>query len=119
MATMLKAETSDRSNPVRHGGVHRFWRTAAECLVGVIAVILATLACFQFRLNMPMPTSLYMMVIVLVSTRSSLLSAAIISVIAAGCLDYFFLPPLFSFELRHPTDYVALAAFLTTSMVIR
>jgi PAS domain S-box-containing protein len=116
--TILKGETFDRSNLMIHGHIHRFWRTAAECLAGIIAVILVTFVCFQLRLDLPMLTCLYMMVIVLVSARSSFLSAAIISVIAAGCLDYFFLPPIFSLELNHPVDYVALVAFLTTAMVI-
>ncbi len=98
--------------------MHSFWRPAAACLAGAIAVILVTVACFQLRLDLPMPTCLYMMVIVLVSARSNLLSAGIVSVIAAACLDYFFLPPIFSFELHNPTGYVALVAFLTTSMVI-
>jgi PAS domain S-box-containing protein len=118
MATELKAETSDRSILVRHGQIHRFWRTAGECLAGAAAVILVTIFCFKLRLDLPMPTCLYMMVIVLVSARTSLLSAAIISVVATGCMDYYFLPPLFSFELHRPTDYVALVAFLTTSIVI-
>jgi signal transduction histidine kinase len=118
MPTILKGETFDHSNLVIHGQIHRFRRTAAECLVGVIAVTLATLVCFRLRLDPPMPTCLYMMVIVLVSARSSFFPAAIISIIAAGCMDYFFLPPIFSLELSHPSEYVALVAFLTTSMVI-
>jgi len=106
-------------NLMVHGHIHRFWRTVAECLCGRIALILATLACFLFRLDLPMSTCLYLMVIVLVSVRSGYLSAAIISVIAAGCLDYFFLPPVFSLELSRPAEYVALATFLTTSLELK
>src|SRR5580658_4408059 len=118
MPIELKAESPDRSNLTLHGQIRGFGRTAAECLAGTFGVILVTFLCLEFRLDLPMPTCLYMMVIVLASARSNFLSAAIISVVAAGCLDYFFLPPVFSFELRRPADYVALVAFLMTSMVI-
>jgi PAS domain S-box-containing protein len=101
-----------------HNQSHRFWRTVAECVCGSIAIALVTFVCFRFQLNLPMPTCLYLIVIVLISTRSSFISTSIISVIATGGLDYFFLPPILSFELNKPTDYVTLAAFLVTSMVI-
>ena len=82
------------------------------------ALALATVVCFQFRLNLPAPTCLYLIVIVVTSIRSHFLSSAIVSIVAAFCLDYYFLPPIFSLELRRPEDYVALTAFLTTSTVI-
>jgi signal transduction histidine kinase len=97
---------------------HRFWRAVAACLCGAAAVAVATYVCFLFRLDLPMPTCLYMLVIVLMSARSSFVPSVLVSIMAASCLDYFFLPPVFSFELRKPHDYVALVVFLTTSFVI-
>ena len=101
-----------------HDQSHRFWHTVAECVCGSIALALVTFVCFKFQLHLPMPTCLYLIVIVLISTRSGFLSSFIISVIAAGLLDYWFLPPIFNFRLSRPVEYAALAAFLITSMVI-
>ena len=97
---------------------HHFWRTIAECLVGMVALALITFVCFHSRLTVPTPTFLYLIVIVLLSLRGSLISAAVISFAAVGCLDYFFLRPLFSFGVGDPIDLVASIAFLTTSVVI-
>jgi two-component system sensor histidine kinase KdpD len=37
---------------------------------------------------------------------------------AAGCLDFFFVQPLFSFTVGAPVDVIALAAFLTSSLLV-
>jgi two-component system sensor histidine kinase KdpD len=45
-------------------------------------------------------------------------SSAVASLLAVGCLDYFFLEPLFSFQLDSSLDTLGLASFLITSLVI-
>jgi signal transduction histidine kinase len=97
---------------------HHFWRTAAECLAGMVALALITFVCFHSRLTVPTPTFLYLVVIVLLSLRGSFISSAVVSFAAVGCLDYFFVRPLFSFGVGDPIDLVAIIAFLTTSAVI-
>jgi signal transduction histidine kinase len=97
---------------------HRLWRTAAECLCGIVALALITFVCFRVRLNLPTPTFLYLIVIVLLSLRGSFFSSAVVSFAAVGCLDYYFVRPVFSFSVGDPVDCVALIAFLTTSAVI-
>jgi PAS domain S-box-containing protein len=52
-----------------------------------------------------------------VSVRGGLLPSTIVSIIAAVCLDYYFVLPAFSFDIA-PIDYVPLITFLTTSTVI-
>ncbi len=96
----------------------RFWRTAAECLAGMIALVSITLVCFRVHLTIPTPTFLYLIVIVLLSLRGSFLSSAVVSFMATVFLTYYFVPPLFSFRVSDPTNIVAIAAFLTASAVI-
>ncbi|MGA2233398.1 MAG: PAS domain S-box protein, partial [Tepidisphaeraceae bacterium] len=91
---------------------------ALQCLYGGIAAALITFVCYRFKLHLPTPTCLYLLTIVLLSLRGQFLPAAVVSFIAVGCLDYFFIPPLFSFELGNPTDFVALSAFLLVSVII-
>jgi signal transduction histidine kinase len=98
--------------------LHRFWGEVAYCLSGSIAVALLTLVCFRFRFDTATVTCLYLIVIVLVSLRGSFLSSTLVSIIAVACLDYYFTPPLFSFQVRDSINIVGIAAFGTTSAVI-
>jgi PAS domain S-box-containing protein len=74
--------------------------------------------CFRLRLSFPTPTFLCLIVIVVISLRGSFLSSTAVSLIATGFLDYYFIPPLFSFSVSEPADIVTLLAFLTTSTTI-
>ncbi len=90
----------------------------AQCLLGGAAVVMITFACFRLGLGLPTPTFLYLIVVVLLSLRGSFVSSAIVSFLAVGCLDYFFVTPRFSLGIRDPIDVVAIGSFLTTSAVI-
>ena len=78
---------------------YRFWTSVAQCLVGIAALALLTFACFRFQANSTTVALLYLIVIVLVSLRSSLVPSALVAIIAYLCLDYFFTAPLFQGEL--------------------
>ena len=96
----------------------KYSRAIAEYLSAGVALAFITDLCFQLRLNLATPALLYLIVIVLLSLRGSFLSSAIFSFIAVGLLDYFFVPPVFSFNVADPFNIVAIIAFLTTSAVI-
>jgi PAS domain S-box-containing protein len=87
-------------------------------LSGSIAVALVTFVCFRLQLNLDTTGFLYLIIVVLTALQGSFLSAAVVSLIAVGCLAYYFVPPLFSFRVSDPIDLAAIAAFLTTSAVI-
>lgn len=96
----------------------KFWRTAVECLCGIAAIALATFVCFRFKVHLPTPSCTYFIIIVLLSLRANLVSSIIVSLFAVGCLDYYFLPPLFSLNLSDPRDIIAAATFITAAFVI-
>src|ERR1700722_19683386 len=98
--------------------IHQLLRVAAECVCGGIAVAFITFVCFRFQLHLPTPTCLYLLVIVLLSLRGSFLSSAVVSIVAVGCLDYYFVPPIFSFSVTSATDVVAFITFLAASAII-
>ena len=93
-------------------------RVVVQGLFGCVGVALVTFVCFRLGFNLATATCLLLAVIVLVSLWGSLPSSAVVSIIAVGCLDYYFAQPLFSFEVSSPFDIVSLALFLTTSAVI-
>ena len=59
----------------------------------------------------------YLMVVLLVAATSRFWAAAVTSVAAVMCLNFFFLPPVGTFRIADPENWVALGAFLTVSLV--
>jgi C4-dicarboxylate-specific signal transduction histidine kinase len=103
---------------MKPNGSNGFRRSAAQCLFAGIAVALLTFVFFQFRVNVTIASLLYLAVVVLLSVADAFVAAVFISVIAVLCLDYYFLPPVFSLELNDPLDIVALVVFLGTALLI-
>jgi PAS domain S-box-containing protein len=90
----------------------------AQCLFGVLALAVLTLVCLRLQINFSATVCLYLILVVLVSLAGSFLSSVIVSVLATGCLDYYFVPPLHSFEINDPLNQLAVVAFLTASAVV-
>jgi|SRR6266851_4750506 len=97
---------------------HRFWRAAIEGLVGSIALSLLTLVCFRLHANSTTVALLFLIVIVLVSLKSSLVSSAFVAIIAYILLDYFFTAPLFTLGMNQTLDFVAPVSYVITAVVI-
>jgi C4-dicarboxylate-specific signal transduction histidine kinase len=97
---------------------YRFWRSAAQCLLGGVVVAVLTFVCFRLRVNLTIASLLYLTVVVLLSVTDAVVGSIFVSVVAVLCLDYFFAPPLFSLRLDDPLDIVALVVFLGTALLI-
>jgi PAS domain S-box-containing protein len=95
-----------------------FRHSSALWVSGTVALALATWACVLLGLSSATAACVYLVVIVLLSLMDSFVTAVIFPVIAVGCLDFFFIQPLFAFEVSNPQDLTTLSAFLITSIVI-
>jgi two-component system sensor histidine kinase KdpD len=95
-----------------------FWRTAMWSALGSLAVVLLTLVLFRLHLSLVSASFCYLVVLVLQSLSGELISSAIVAIMAVGCLDYFFVEPLFSFQVESPLDTLGLVSFLLTGLVI-
>ena len=87
-------------------------------LLGCVLIGLITFVCYRLQLNLSVTGFAFLIVIVLQSLVGNFVSSAVVSVVAVLCLDFFFTPPLFSFEVTNPLDILALISFLTTGLVI-
>jgi two-component system, LuxR family, sensor kinase FixL len=85
---------------------------------GVICLVLSTWLCFQFDVGLTVAAFVYLMGILLLSLMNSLFCSAVFSVLAVGCLDFFFTSPLLSFRVAREQDVAGLIAFLATSVVV-
>jgi len=86
--------------------------------VGSIAVALLTLVSYHAHIDFPSVIPLYTLLVVLQSLTGDFKSSAVISVLSAGCMDFFFTEPLFSWRIAHPLNALALVAFIVTALVI-
>ncbi len=94
------------------------WHSFTMASLGVIAVAVLTAVCYWLHLNFATASPLYLLAVVLQSLSGSFVWSAVVSVLAVGCLDYFFVTPVFSFAVTGPLNVVALVSFLMTSLVI-
>jgi two-component system, OmpR family, sensor histidine kinase KdpD len=98
--------------------ISRIWPSLIRTALGYLLIGLITFVCYRLRLNLSVTGFVYLIVVVLQSRAASFASSAAVSVFAVLCLDFFFVPPLFSFEVTKPLDILALISFLTTGLVI-
>ena len=88
--------------------------STALCLAG-----LALCTWFSFRLGQSFAFTgfLDLVLVVLAALYGGFWQATVVSVLAVASLNYFFIPPIFSFE-NSPANWVALGAFEFTALVI-
>jgi len=103
---------------MNHNQIHRFWRSAAQCLLGSIVLAVLTFVCFRLNASVTTAALLYLIVVVLASLTGSFVLSAVLSITAILFLDYFFTAPFFRLTLSEPLDAVALVTFLGTALVI-
>jgi C4-dicarboxylate-specific signal transduction histidine kinase len=103
---------------MERSGTYTFWRSAAQCLLGSIAVALVTFVCFRFQAGLTITSLLYLAIVVLLSVTDAFVASVFVSIITAPCLDYFFTKPLFSLEMDNPLNIVAVVVFLATALLI-
>src|SRR5438132_1077552 len=97
-----------------------FRRTDVMTIVAAVAAIAAISAALRLWLHLMNPTIAalsYLLVVLWSATVSTLPVAIAVSVVADLFLNYFFLPPLGTFVIADPENWVALFAFLAVSVV--
>jgi two-component system, OmpR family, sensor histidine kinase KdpD len=95
-----------------------FRKTILLAGIGSMGVALLTLICFEVHLDLASALPLYMLLIVMQSMTGDFRSAVILSLLSAGCLDFFFTPPLFTLYMNNALNVIALVAFVLTALVI-
>ena len=86
--------------------------------LSLIAVLACTWLAFSLQLNFASAGFLYLFLIVVTALYGGFWVATLSSVVAVACLNYFFVPPVFSFTVTRPENWVALGAFEFTALTI-
>jgi PAS domain S-box-containing protein len=87
-------------------------------VLGGVAIGVVTWVCFSLGSNLSTTVLAYLIVIVLLSLLDSFITSAILSVIAVGCLNYFFVEPIYTFNVDSAQDGFTLGAFVFTALVV-
>jgi two-component system sensor histidine kinase KdpD len=93
-------------------------RFVGQCLASSAVLALLTYVGFQLRVDLTTISFIDLLLVVLTALFFGFWQASFISLLAAGCLDYFFTQPLFRFGISDPHDWIALGVFQITALVI-
>jgi two-component system sensor histidine kinase KdpD len=84
----------------------------------VLGIAAMTWLSLSMGVNVSTAGFLYLIMVVFSSASGGFWSGTLTSIVAAVCLDFFFVPPIFHFDVDDPMDWVALGAFEFTALVI-
>ena len=93
-------------------------RTLAQCVAASAVLALLTYGGFALQINLLTISLLYLLIVVAAASLFGFWQASFTSLVAMLLLDYFFEPPLFSFEVENAGIFVALATFEATALAI-
>jgi two-component system sensor histidine kinase KdpD len=96
---------------------NRSYESLRCCFLTLAGVGLCTWTSFQLGQGFAFTGFIYLVFVVLTAMYSGFWSATLVSVVSATCLNYFFVPPIFSF-VNSAENWVALGAFEFTALVI-
>jgi two-component system sensor histidine kinase KdpD len=93
-------------------------RSVARAAAGPATALLLNYCAFRLHLNLSTASSTSLLVIVLTALKFGFWEATGSSLVAVACLDYFFTLPVLSFRIVDPQDWMALASFEFTALVV-
>jgi two-component system sensor histidine kinase KdpD len=96
----------------------RIFRVVTQYLVLCSGLALLTYGGSVLQVNLTTISFLDLLFVLTVALLWGFWQASFTSLLAVACLDYFFLPPLFRFNVTDPQDWVALGAFEFTAIVV-
>jgi two-component system sensor histidine kinase KdpD len=104
-------------SPKLSRAAQKTFRFVLRIAVGLV-LILATPFFFNrlVPLNAATAGFCYLVAILLIATKGGLVEATIASIAAVLCFNFFFLPPIGTFTISDPQNWIALFAFLATSL---
>lgn len=108
--TARPLSTSDRRK--------RTLRLVAGAVAGPSAALLLCYCAFRLHFNLSTAGSIDRLVVVLTALRFGFWEATGSSLAGIACLDYFFAPPIHSFHVDDPQNWVALASFEFTALIV-
>jgi two-component system sensor histidine kinase KdpD len=99
----------------RVSAVLRPFRGAA---IGSAVVLLVSFSAYHLHFNLSAAASLDILIVLFITLWFGFWQATATSFAAVACLAYFFAPPILSFYVADPHNWVALAVFELTALIV-
>lgn len=97
--------------------LRRIFRFLVRVLASVAFIAATTFVLYRvIPVNPTTAAFLYLVAILFIATKGGLLESTAASVVAMFCINFFFLPPVRTLTVADPQNWVALFAFLATSL---
>lgn len=93
-------------------------RFIAHAIAGSAVVLVAAYLGVRLHVNFSTTGFLDLLVVVLVAMLSGFWEATVTSLAALICLNYFFVPPVYTFYVADPQNWVALIAFESSALLV-
>ncbi len=90
---------------------------AVRYTVVVAAIAGVTAVAFRLHINQTTVALMFLVMVLLTSAYWGLRYALVMAIIATAAFNFFFLPPVGTFTIADPQNWIALFAFLVTAMV--
>jgi two-component system sensor histidine kinase KdpD len=85
---------------------------------GSAVTLFVSYCVFQLHFNLSTAGSIDLLIVVLIALKVGFWEATGSSLVAVGCLAYFFAPPILSLRVADPENWVALASFELTALIV-
>lgn len=93
-------------------------RFVEHSLAGSAAVLLVVYVGIRLHVNFSTTGFLDLLIVVLVATISGFWEATVTSLVALTCLNYFFVPPVYTFYVADPQNWIALITFELAALLV-
>jgi two-component system sensor histidine kinase KdpD len=90
----------------------------AKTALGVLGLAVVTASALLLHFNVATVGPLYLLAIVVVALHWGFWQASIVSAVAVLCECYFFIPPVFSFDVADAKGYLALIVFECSALIV-
>jgi len=111
------AERNEGASPAAGVALHRVGVLLLRVLAALVFVAGITFVLLRFvPVNATTACLLYLVAILLVATKGGIVESTFASIAAMMCFNFFFLPPVGTLTIADPQNWVALFAFLATSL---
>jgi two-component system sensor histidine kinase KdpD len=99
-------------------GLESTFGFAGRALAGSAAVLVVTYVGLRLQVNFSTTGFLDLLIVVLIAMLSGFWEATVTSLVALTCLNYFFVPPVHTFYVADPQNWVALVTFESTALLV-
>ena len=100
------------------GKVSAVLRPFRGAAIGSAVVLLVSFSAYRLHFNLSAAASLDILIVLFITLWFGFWQATATSFAAVACLAYFFAPPILSFYVADPHNWVALAVFELTALIV-